>query len=58
VRQTKDRAEQAIELLISRWQGREGGQERANYVMFLNEFCLALGLPLPEPANAITADND
>jgi hypothetical protein len=47
-----------IECFIRRWQGREGGQERANYVMFLNEFCHTLGLPMPEPANATTQEND
>jgi hypothetical protein len=47
-----------IECFIRRWQGREGGQERANYVMFLNEFCHTLGLPMPEPANATTENND
>jgi hypothetical protein len=47
-----------IERFIRRWQGREGGQERANYVMFLNEFCHTLGLPMPEPASATTQDND
>jgi len=47
-----------IEPFIKRWEGREGGQERANYVMFLNEFCQALGLPMPEPAGATSRDND
>ncbi|MEA2754538.1 MAG: hypothetical protein QOJ54_827, partial [Aliidongia sp.] len=31
-----------IEAFIARWQGREGGQERANYAMFLSELCTAL----------------
>ncbi len=48
----------AIEAFIARWQGREGGQERANYGMFLSEFCNALNLPVPDPAGATTRDND
>ena len=28
---------EAVEIFIRRWQGREGGQERANYVSFLNK---------------------
>ena len=28
---------EAVDTFIRRWQGREGGQERANYVSFLNE---------------------
>jgi hypothetical protein len=48
----------AIEAFIARWQGREGGQERANYAMFLTELCAALGLSPPEPASATTEEND
>ena len=40
----------AIEHFIERWQGRHGGQERANYAMFLCELCDALDLPRPDPA--------
>jgi len=47
-----------IERFIARWQGREGGQERANYVLFLNEMCDAQGLAPPEPASAMTEEND
>ncbi len=43
---------------IARWQGREGGQERANYALFLSELCDTLGVPRPEPASATTAEND
>jgi hypothetical protein len=50
--------EAAIEAFIARWQGREGGQERANYAMFLTERCAALGLSPPEPASATTEEND
>jgi hypothetical protein len=48
----------AIEAFIARWQGREGGQERANYAMFLTELCAALGLSPPEPASTTTEKND
>ena len=40
----------AIETFIARWQGRDGGQERANYAMFLRELCDVLGLQPPDPA--------
>jgi hypothetical protein len=49
---------EAIETFIRRWQGREGGQERANYVSFLNELISLLGLPLPDPADATHEHND
>ena len=42
----------AIEAFIARWQAREGGQERANYAMFLTELCVVLGLSPPDPASA------
>jgi len=42
---------EAVEAFIRRWQGREGGQERANYVSFLNELIALLGLPPPDPAD-------
>jgi hypothetical protein len=47
-----------IERFISRRKGSEGGQERANYVMFLNELCGVLGLAPPEPASSTTEDED
>lgn len=37
---------------VRRWNGREGGAERANYALFLTELTDALGLPRPEPADA------
>ncbi len=43
---------------IARWQGREGGQERANYALFLTELCEVLGVPRPEPAGASSVAND
>jgi len=48
----------AIEHFIDRWLGQEGGQERANYALFLTELCDALGLRHPEPASAEHAAND
>jgi hypothetical protein len=48
----------AVEAFIRRWQGREGGQERANYVSFLNELIALLGLPPPDPAEATHEHND
>lgn len=47
-----------IDAFITRWQGREGGQEHANYALFLSELCGALNLPSPDPAGATTEDND
>ena len=35
---------------IDRWFGREGGAERANYALFLTEFCQTLDVPLPDPS--------
>ncbi len=50
----------AIETFITRWQGQEGGQERANYALFLSELCDILGVarPAPAPAAATTDEND
>jgi len=47
-----------LDAFIRRWQGREGGQERANYALFLSELCDAIGLPRPDPAARDTATND
>ena len=47
-----------VEAFIRHWQGREGGQERANYGLFLIGLCDALGLPRPEPASRTTELND
>lgn len=47
-----------LEAFIHRWQGREGGQERANYALFLSELCGVLGLEPPDPADASTERND
>ena len=47
-----------IDTFIARWQGREGGQERANYALFLSELCDVLGVARPEPASAHAEQND
>jgi hypothetical protein len=47
-----------VEQFISRWQGREGGQERANYALFLTELCDVIEVPRPDPASATTESND
>jgi hypothetical protein len=47
-----------VDAFIARWQGREGGQERANYAPFLSELCDVLGVPRPDPAAATTETND
>ena len=40
-----------LEQFLKKWHGTAGGAERANYALFLTEFCVALGLPAPLPAN-------
>jgi hypothetical protein len=40
-----------VPAFISRWTG-SGGAERANYVMFLTEFCSILGVEPPHPAGS------
>ena len=50
--------DQRTDAFIARWQGREGGQERANYALFLSELCDVLGVPHPDPAGATTENND
>ena len=47
-----------VEAFIARWQGRTGGQERANYGMFLRELCTALAVEPPAPAAADPETND
>ncbi len=53
-----DQSSETPEAFIVHWQGREGGQERANYALFLTELCDVLGLPHPEPAGADRERND
>ena len=47
-----------VEDFITRWQGREGGAERANYALFLTELCGVLGVEPPQPASAAHEQND
>lgn len=47
-----------MERFIARWRGGEGGQERANSVMFLLELCDALGVERPAAAGTTQARND
>ncbi|MEQ8345635.1 MAG: hypothetical protein RIB84_17785 [Sneathiellaceae bacterium] len=47
-----------VEGFIERWQGREGGQERANYALFLSELCDLLQVSRPDPADATSEGND
>lgn len=49
---------QSAETFIARWQGQEGGQERANYALFLTELCDLLGVEHPQPAGATHERND
>lgn len=46
------------EAFIARWTSREGGAERANYQMFLTEFCDVLGVARPDVAGAETRRNN
>jgi hypothetical protein len=43
-----------IEHFIARW---TGGQERANYALFLAELCGVIGVPSPDPAGHATENN-
>ncbi|WP_317208260.1 hypothetical protein [Rhizobium halophilum] len=36
-----------VEAFIARWQGQEGGQERANYALFLTELTICWVCPIP-----------
>jgi len=47
-----------VKQFIRKWQGQEGGQERANYALFLTELCDVLGVPRPDPASATSGRND
>jgi hypothetical protein len=51
-------SEQRVDAFMARWQGREGGQERANYAPFLSELCDVLGVARPDPAGATTENNN
>lgn len=47
-----------VEHFIERWRAGPGGQERANYAMFLLELCDVLGVPRPDQAGTDRAAND
>jgi hypothetical protein len=47
-----------VETFIARWRDIEGGQERANYALFLSELCDILAVPRPDPADATHENND
>jgi hypothetical protein len=42
---------------IARWSAGEGGQERANYALFLSELCDVLEVPRPDQASYEAASN-
>ena len=47
-----------VENFLRRWEAKDGGQERANYGMFLTELCDLLELPHPDVASHSTETND
>lgn len=47
-----------VNQFVSRWSGREGGQERANFAPFLIELCDVIGVSRPDPAGASHQFND
>jgi hypothetical protein len=47
-----------VEDFITRWTGREGGAERANYQMFLSELCDLIGVARPDVSGAERTQND
>lgn len=47
----------AVSAFISRWTQGEGGQERANYSLFLSELCDLIGVDRPDPATADASQN-
>jgi hypothetical protein len=40
-----------VEAFIARWSAGDGGQERANYALFLTELCDLIGAPRPDQAS-------
>jgi len=47
-----------VHAFLARWSGREGGQERANYALFLSELCDVIAVERPQPADASRDAND
>ncbi|TAY43872.1 class I SAM-dependent DNA methyltransferase [Rhizobium leguminosarum] len=58
MRGTQGNRSLGISEFVARWSDREGGQERANYSLFLTEFCDVLGVAHPDPASASHEMND
>ncbi|RYC28385.1 class I SAM-dependent DNA methyltransferase [Ciceribacter ferrooxidans] len=48
----------SISEFVARWSDQEGGQERANYSLFLTELCDVLAVAHPDPASASHEMND
>jgi hypothetical protein len=48
---------ETLETFIARWSAGEGGQERANYALFLSELCEVLDVPRPDQASYDAALN-
>ena len=48
----------AVESFVARWEHGEGGQERANYALFLTELCDLIDVARPDPAGATHERND
>ncbi len=44
--------DQTVESFIARWGEQTGGQERANYALFLTELCDIIGVAHPDPAGS------
>ncbi len=51
-------SDEDVEAFIARWSDREGGQERANYALFLIGLTRLLGLPEPDPSGISHEGND
>src|SRR6202034_1976463 len=47
-----DKSSEKAEAVVARWQGQEGGQERANYALFRPELCDLIGVEHPQPSGA------
>jgi hypothetical protein len=45
-----------LESFIGRWTAGDGGQERANYALFLSEVCDVLDVPRPDQASHDTGE--
>jgi hypothetical protein len=58
MRVDEDNKSLRISDFVTRWSNREGGQERANYSLFLTELCDVLEVAHPDPAGASHELND